>query len=233
MSYYCEISFKKIKADRVFDFFTEMKRVCSEHIEEIAEDNYVFTPVFKDFNKIKDYLDSLDGDTLSSQDLYDIAQSVFKSTRDHAKLNMFTFRYFYLPKEEILGVFSTHECIRDLFDLTHSFQNSSDQDYEFSSWDGIDIFEDIAKKWQFASYHELVDAYEEYMCESYNDYSVTLDDYYRKVFAYRDIWGMLSDYLDREECVVYLHLYSYYDCTPINKFMSKCIKCSKEFYNGK
>lgn len=234
MSYYCEISFKKIKANEVFDFFVEFKKRCEEFIDIITEDNFMFTPLYKDFDKVKDYLSNLDNKVSSSLDLYEQAQSVFQCTRDYAKLSMFTFRYFYLADKELLGVFSVHESLRDIFDLTHSFQNSCDQDYDFSSWAGIDVFEEIAEKWQYASYHELVDAYEEHFGHKYNECSdASLDDYYRKLFAYNEIWRILSNYLDDESCIVYLHLYSYYDCAPINKFMSKCIKCCKEYYYEK
>ena len=47
-------------------------------------------------------------------------------------------------------------------------------------------------------------------------------DYYRRTFAYEEIWGMCEDYMWSDNKAVHLSLFSYYDFEPIKNFVVAC-----------
>ena len=47
MSYSCYISFKKISPECIFDFFGDLKEEAGKHYEEIAEENWFYSPLRK------------------------------------------------------------------------------------------------------------------------------------------------------------------------------------------
>lgn len=48
MSYSATISFKTIKADDIYGFFQNFKAEAIAHLEEIAEDNFIWSPYSKE-----------------------------------------------------------------------------------------------------------------------------------------------------------------------------------------
>ena len=48
MSYYCQISFKEIKAEDIQEFFVDMKRKAKERYEVSVKNNYSYSPMYKD-----------------------------------------------------------------------------------------------------------------------------------------------------------------------------------------
>mgnify|MGYP003333611224 CR=1 FL=1 len=117
MSYSCEISFKQIEADKVYDFLIEYKSELKNHFKEIAEQNYIYSPICKD--RIISISDKADLEKISNWDNRD-------KIIDWAKEHIFKYRYFYIPSRKLLGVFSIHDCMKYMFDDTIYFQNSCD-----------------------------------------------------------------------------------------------------------
>ena len=216
MSYSCQISFKQIKGDDIFDFFKKLKNEASQHLENIAEDNYVFSPLFKDIYSLNEN--------------FTIDRDMKLKIEDWTKSSIFTYRYFYDKENEILGVYSISDCLTDLFDCTVYFQDSCDQNYDFDEWNGIKLFEKIAQKWSTSSDENIISYYEKEFGKYDSDDAPDLD-YCRKSFAYDEIWKMVSKTLYDETDVVYLSLYSYYDFESLNKFSHYIQEKTKKWIN--
>lgn len=206
MSYSCQIHFKTIKANEVYSFFQELKSKLISKSNDIAKDNFIWLPSIRDDYKYKD-IDKF---------------IVREINRSWVYNSLFKYRYFYIPQYELLGIFSLPEGFEEMFDNVSYFQNSCDQDYEFSYWKGIPIFEKIAEKWENATNEEVYrhfkypDEHEEPM-----DY-----DYYRRSFAYGEIWEMFEDYLYRDDLCVYLSILGGYEISEVTRIIKKC----KEYY---
>ena len=62
---------------------------------------------------------------------------------DQALYVTFTFRFVYFPKHKILGLVGEFD---DFSATSVYFQNSTDQDYDYEEWNGISLFEKLAKE---------------------------------------------------------------------------------------
>lgn len=218
MSYSCDISFKKIKPEEVYDFLLEFKKTCKKHIYDIAEIEFAWCPfirnnlyVERDFSKI------------SSTDI--------KEAKHWALNSIFTFRYFYDKENELLGIYSVENVpqIKKLFDGSVYFQNSTDQDYEREEYKGIELFEQIYDKYMKAPMEDLEKAWNN--IHEWNDWKRdVLDentseidmDYYRRYIAYCEIWNKYEDTLMNEENIVYLSLFGPYESQEIYCFIKRC-----------
>ena len=207
MSYSATISFKTIKAEDIYGFFQNFKAEATAHLEEIAEDNFLWSPYSKERSETDE-------------------RKLFQSTEMWARSSVFAYRYFYMTEHKLLAVFGVPKCLQGLFDLTECFQNSCDQDYPFEEWKGVPIFEQIAEKWKNATDGEVYKTFE-YPDEHEDE---TDYDYYRRSRAYDEIWGMFEDYLYQEEKVVYISLYGYYDISQIMCFSRFCKEKYQKWY---
>ena len=206
MSYHCQIHFKNIKADEVYSFFQELKTNLINKSDDIAKDNFLWLPSIRDDYKYKD-IDKF------------IVREINRAWVHNA---LFKYRYFYIPQHELLGVFSLPNGFDEMFDNVSYFQNSCDQDYEFSNWKGIPIFEKIAKKWETATDEEVYKRF-----EYPNEHTEPIDyDYYRRSFAYAEIWEMFETYLYRDDMCVYLSILGGYELSEVTRIVKKC----KEYY---
>ncbi len=211
MSYWCQISFKTIEDGDVFSFFTELKRKVSNNLEIIAENNFSFSPFSR---RSIEYVEDKK-----------VKREIYKEAEDWAS-RVFQYRYFYIPEHKLLGVFGVPDCVKELFDLTHEFQNSCEQDYDFDSWKGIPVFESTVEKWENVSKEVFVKKYKEHFYdETFNIEEIDEKEFdrYSKSFCYEEIWkNYCEEFLQREESVVYLSLYGFYDILPIQRFVKAC-----------
>ena len=135
MSYSCNISFKQIEADEIYEFFQQFKKAVGEHMKEIAEDNFLWVPYIRHHLSVPEQWSDVSREQRN--------EAEFWATR-----GIFSFRYFYDKELKLLGVYSVHDCLQDMFDGTVYFQNSCDQNYRRKDWKGISAFETIFDKWQ-------------------------------------------------------------------------------------
>lgn len=202
MSYYATINFKTVKEGELYDFLKQIKDACKAKFTEIAKDNFICMPSIN-----KDYL--MKNDSEYAKDQID---------RAWMRNSIFSYRFFYIPEHNLLGVFGVPDDVKDIFDLTCYFQNSCDQDYDFEDWKGIPIFEQIAEKWKNATHEEVYKSFEyPYEHEEPIDY-----DYYRRSFAYDEIWRMCEHYLYSEDDVVYISMFGGYEIAEQKGFCKKC-----------
>lgn len=208
MSYSCTIYFKNIKADEVYSFFQKIKERAISKTDEIAKETFLWMP------------------SIRNRHLYKDTEDFIVETIDEGWLlnSLFKYRYFYLPQHELLGVFSLPDGFDDMFDNVSYFQNSCDQDYEFYEWKGVPIFEQIAEKWKYATDEVVESHYTKRFDEiDREDFDC---DYYRKSFAYDEIWSMFEDYLYKDEICVYLSIFGGYEHYHVSVIREKC----KRFY---
>jgi hypothetical protein len=204
MSYYAAISFKMLKHGEIYPFFQAFKKKVSHSISEIAEYEFSYMP------------------SVRYEHLYADAPPAAKTRADEAwAKGVFTMRFFYLAEHELLGVFGVPTVVQDIFDKTIYFQNSCDQDYDFDEWAAVPVFAQIAEKWRTAT-DEAVKA--KYIAERDGecDEGCADLDYYRRTFAYDEIWALCEGYMWHDEQAVHLSLFGYYDFEPIGKFVKMC-----------
>ena len=211
MSYRATISFKTVNESDLYIFLQEFKTSVQSKFGEIAEDDFLYMP------------------SIRYEHIY---KSIPESVKDEidskwAQASVFTYRWFYLPEHSLLGVFSVPSSVADIFDKSIYFQNSCDQDYDYDEWQGIPIFEEIAKKWETATEEEVRQRYSKPYGDTWDDECDY--DYYRRSFAYDDIWEMMEQFLHDESKVVYISLFGHYESYLMHSFVKMCKKHYEEW----
>lgn len=196
MSYWCQICFKQIDGDAVYEFLQQFKAEAVKHIPEIAERNASFSPLYKAHTWKEDFEPS---------------RELRKATEDWAKLSLFRFRFFYDKEHHLLGIYSVDDCLHGLFDCVVEFQNSCDQDYSFDTWDGVRYFEEVARKWQAASDDAVKAWYRKEYEEEWDCGRGSGLDYCRRTAAYKEVWENFEHSLYCDDDIVYFSLFGFYD----------------------
>ena len=207
VSYSCEISFKQISGDDVYDFLVAFKEHAVTHIESIAKSNVYFSPILRNY---------------AYNTPLEITREMKDATKNWMRNDIFRYRWFFDKEHQLLGIYSVQPELLGLFDCTVYFQNSTDQNYNYSDWNGVKYFEEIAAKWATAD-AETVNGF--YGKSHHGDQIENLDDparldYHRKSNAYREIWDEFSHTLYCDNDVVYLTLFGAYDYDHISKFLT-------------
>lgn len=211
MSYYAPISFKTIKEGELYAFLKKIKDTCKEKIDDIAKKNFHYMPTL---NTCK-------------RKIFEGASDMAKREANEAwvRNSVFSYRFFYIPEHNLLGVFGVPDAVNKIFDLTCYFQNSCDQDYDFEDWKGVPIFEQIAEKWKNATDEEVYKSF-----EYPDEHKEPIDyDYYRRSFAYNEIWRMCEHFLYSEDDVVYISMFGGYEIAEQKGFVHKCRKAYDEW----
>lgn len=217
MSYECEICFKQIEPEDVYDFLVEFKNKTIENLENIAEESCCWMPTIRKHlepqNKPKYIFDADNPEDVS-----------------WAKTSIFSHRYFYNRELKLLGVYSVHRCLKYMFDASVFFQNNSDQDYDRSEWEGIKVFEEIYDKYQNMTAKEII--------EKFNDSHWSIDEdeqqgkleYARKTLAYDEIWNNFQYTLNDERTIVYVTIFGHYENYKVLEFLMHCYDKYEEKY---
>lgn len=213
MSYFCEISFKKIDAANIPDFLSSVKREIIKLMDDIAGTEFIFMPA----NSLLKIPEDFTVSTMRTQ-YPELAASCMAWVE-----RVFKYRWFYDKEWKLLGVHGVPNCIKGMFDATVYFQNNTDQDYEREAWNGIEEFTAAYDKWQNAS----IDAVKKALENSVSDNSVP-GGYERRSLCYREIWGRYSDSLYDDGGAIYLALFGAWDMTYQDRFLSKCLEHAKE-----
>lgn len=203
MSYYAKICFKTIDSKALPEFFVSLKTKATASLDQIAEENCVFSPYARLPKATKESI-------------------VHELMNYWARASIFSFRWFYLKDEKLLGMFCIPDALDECFDLVQFFQNSCDQDYPFDDWDGIPCFERIARKWQ-ALDSEAVTALTVNAEDPVSDI-----EYFKRAQCYAEIFGLFSDYFWHEEKTTIISLFGQFDCLELSRFRVSCEKHYKE-----
>lgn len=225
MSYWCEINFKKMEEKDIIPFLRSLKKRLVFDFSKIAKDNYVYCPFVKKhlFDLPEKYSDLVIKEE----------SDVFNASYNWA-CNSFTFRYFYDTEYHLLGVFGVPNAVKDLFDASIEFQDSCDQDYEAPHWHGVKEFEEIYGKWITKDVGEIKEIYN----EKYSPFNFDKEHpdpidaskhlaYWRKSFAYEEIWKRYQGELYNDEDAIYFSCFPANDLTVLYKFLSRCFTYAK------
>lgn len=215
MSYSATICFKTIKEGELYSFFKKIKDTCKEKFDDIAKDNFLYMPSVS-FNRKR----MLEGATDRAKEEVD---------RGWMRNSIFSYRFFYIPEHNLLGVFGVPDAVEEIFDLSCHFQNSCDQDYPFTDWNGIPVFEKIANKWENATDSDVIEYYRKDRGFEYDEEYASDLDYYRRSFAYDEIWAFCEKYLYHEEDVVYISMFGGYEISEQIGFVEKCREAYEAF----
>lgn len=205
MSYSCIISFKELKDKDVYNFLVEVKNNLMRNMNLIAKDYFIYSPLVKTFDK-----------QFRNINNYNERQICYSWVKD-----CFSFKYFYWPKYNVLGIYGIPDCCHKMFDTTIHFQNSTDTDYEFSIWDKVAPFNKIADKWKLYSDSTIIKKLE---LEESDDIA-----YFRKTACYNEIWKTYLEHtLYNDELCIYFSCFGYYDLLSIKEFLHYCDKYALE-----
>lgn len=230
MSYSCYISFKKMPASEIIPFFRELKEKTTQNLPVIAQHEYAYCPFIRNTVSVE-------------RDWESISRSDKNRAVDWAKTSVFSLKYFYDVDAGYLGIFGVPTVMRNMFDGTVYFQNSCDQDYNRTAWAGISWFEEIYDKWMKYTVEYVVQKYFDFYGDDfYKEYSHLTNSpekmqenllYYRRTFAYREIWEHFENYLYRSRDVIYCSLYGHCETAEMLSFVRAChaeqIKSEDEF----
>lgn len=215
MSYYAEISFKKLESQDIISFLKDFKYAYVKRIPEIAKENYPFCPaVGKNLFNFQDLAE----DKLQLSKCLNWAKDCSR------------FKYFYDNEFKLLGIVGVPKCLKELFDTSIAFQNSCDQDYDRDIWSKIKAFEDIYNKWITKDVDEIKDSYnlEDDYFDFDTDYPEPIEKgemlmYWRQTFAYREIWGRYEREIFDDDNAIYFSLFGTYESSKLYRILQYCL----------
>lgn len=216
MSYYAEISFKKMESQDIISFLKDFKYAYIKRIPEIAKESYPFCPAIE--KNLFNFPDLLSEDKLELSECLNWAKDCSR------------FKYFYDNEFKLLGIVGVPKCLKELFDTSVVFQNSSEQDYDRDIWSKIKAFEDIYNKWITKDVDEIKDSYnlEDDYFDFDKDYPEPIERgeklmYWRQTFAYREIWGRYEQEIFDDDNAVYFCLFGTYESSKLYRILQCCL----------
>lgn len=192
MSYRLKISFKKVdSAEDVFSALEGYRQHVIDHLEEAADIDHRVYSFIRDNAITKESWEAV------RKDSHDTFEMFLKAS---AWLERFFYQHiFYSKKFGVLGITGVAEVCDDFFDKVIFFQNSADQDYPRGDWEGIEGMEKIYDEAMKMTKEELskadmfwhdIDSEEEL-------------DYYRRTYAYQEIFKEFEDAINSEHSTGY------------------------------
>lgn len=223
MSYGCDFSFKRLEPAEIFPFLVDFKHACTKHLKEIADEQFWCCPFNVEHHPLPEPFTEI---TIEER----------RIAQYWAHNNIFKFKYFYNPELKLLGMSGVYEPLLHLFDKTVHFQDSTDQDYERSFWEGIPEFEAIYVKWMTMPWSEFDKEYAKRKGESFDDFIerehpeyehnemkiAKKMEYYCRSFCYEEIWSHFSQHLWHDEDQIFFSVYGNSERQEIMKFIKYC-----------
>lgn len=205
MSYAFGMFFKECKdKEDAYDTARKVTELCLEHGEAVIEHAKYYIPSFrlnKEAATIGRWIDAANRGWLYS---------------------LMALNFVYWEEYHLLGMsgYNYPKAMTELFDTHQTFQNSSDQNYEFDTWnDKITIFSKLKEKCQAISAEEILKYYLNNNQDWYTKAEIEENlDYYRKSTMYK----MVMDVLDLDDWL--------YGCKNENffRFSMNAITCQED-----
>lgn len=129
MSYSVSMAFTEVaNEEEVLKFFNKFRAVIKANLKDIISENEYYIP------SIRYTYQKEDRRLMSTFDEYWLC-------------NALTYKFIYLKDKNILAcVTDEHDFLKSLFTNFTYFQDSTDQDYPYETWNGIKYFEEIRDK---------------------------------------------------------------------------------------
>lgn len=173
MSYRCCIHFiSNVKKEDVYECIRKEINAQKGKFQEIAEEN--INKCFWKFNF---------PDTKEELTDPEYRHLLYGEAVEYLAKASLGFQFIYWKELELLGIIGNTNngvCVQ--------FQNSTDQDYPFTDYKGIDCFSPIVEKYKNMSNEDITKAYKK---EYGNDPDIDIE-YYRRSFCYDEIFDLLE-----------------------------------------
>lgn len=183
MSYAFGMFFKQIKQEDLLSFIDKVQSEMRNHANEWIDYNKDYAPSVRSVRSLTN------------------EPKFIKAFMDEYWLNtLFTSRFVYWPNYDLLGVsgYKFPGEIENWFDGHFTFQNSSDQDYDYETWPaGIDLFATRINRVKNADDSNLYEYVNKFMAE-YSMEEIKADpEYFKKSCIYDMIYEdlQLDDWL--------------------------------------
>lgn len=194
MSYAFGMFFKQIKQEDLLSFIDKVQAEMRNHANEWIDYNKYYAPSVRSVRSLTN------------------EPKFVKAFMNKYWLNtLFTSRFVYWPDYNLLGVsgYKLPGEIENWFDGHFSFQNSSDQDYDYDEWPtGIDQFTARINRVKNADDGRLLEYVDELMGE-YSIEEIKADpEYFKKVCIYDMIYEdlQLNDWLYNRDNLAFYQL---------------------------
>lgn len=196
----------------VIPFLKDFKYAYIKRIPEITKEIWTFCPAVE--KNLFNFPDLLSEDKLELSECLNWAKDCSR------------FKYFYDNEFKLLGIVGVPKCLKELFDTSVVFQNSSDQDYDRDIWSKIKAFEDIYNKWITKDVDEIKDSYnlEDDYFDFDKDYPEPIERgeklmYWKQTFAYREIWGRYEQEIFDDDNAIYFSLFGIYESSKLYRIL--------------
>ena len=173
MSYSFGMFFVECKPKKVLDKCLDVTNIITDNAEAYIKDNDYFLP----------------------SNRYSIDQKHIARELDRFWLySLFNFKFIYWEKYNLLGFcgYNYGKQVEKAFTHHIGFQNSTDQDYEYACWQGIDCFDKIISEVNDMNTQQILT----YLNREYSDYTEEDIDknisYYKRSIVYNKIYEMLD-----------------------------------------
>lgn len=173
MSYGFEMCFKEIEKENILDFIMDLTKELIENSYEIMSTNLYYCPTVKVAKDKIPYVEYM---------------SKYKENDRNWLYRLFSIRILYWKDKNLMGIQGelpkkTKEKLKTFY-----FQNSTDQDYDYEEWKGIQYFENIVN--EVKSYKEndlkVLTSFE------FNDFNDAAIEYCKKSLIYKKIYEDLE-----------------------------------------
>lgn len=182
MSYSFGMFFKQCEnKEEAYETARKVTGLCLDHSKEIIENSKYYIPSIRLGGSEKE------------------ARRYAHSANQGWLYSLINMRFVYWEEYRLLGFvgYNYPKEIKVLFDTHQTFQNGTDQNYEFDEWDDkICIFSELKEKCQNMSAKEILEYYLSNNEDWYTEEEIEEDlDYYRKSTLY----NMVMDALDLDD----------------------------------
>lgn len=178
MSYWFHMGFKEIKADCLLDYCVHVTDIMKENAEEILDRNVYYIPSVR-----LNFFDNID------------KKEYRNNWRNHDRswlYNLFSVHFVYWPEKELLGMIGEIPNVLEHSLTVIDFQDSTDQDYPFEEWMGIDCLKTFVHCFETADEETLAMFFNK-EGNRYDTKEFSRDiDYWRRTAVYESIYQSLE-----------------------------------------
>lgn len=172
MSYSFGMFFMECKPEEVLCKCLEITKKITDEPTKLLDANRLYLPSYK-------YQISSENEFLNAKGIFD----------QMWLYQLFNFRFVYWKDYQLLGLCGYDYNVKPDFKLHVEFQNSCDQNYEYSTWQGITCFETVISEVESMTLEQILNAYG----DGYSIEEIETDlPYYKKSLIYKRIYDMLN-----------------------------------------
>ena len=187
MSYSIDVSFKNCEREDVYNNIENFSNLIYKYRYDIIRQNGWYIP-FGELSSIYE----------KTQDVYYV-KIIIRKWLNH----LFNHKIYYSDKiKSLCFVWNNYACkideIKNWFDGYVGFQDSCDQDYDYSEWQFNKTFKEYIDKVESLNDEQFKELYKEINGDNFDDWSETgkVDDYDKRTLVYKMCYNDVSNIWD-------------------------------------